>query len=40
MRYWQDGVLPYELKFAMPETDRGKRGYSNLYADSLAKQLL
>ena len=39
-RYRQDVTLPFELKFSMPETDRGKRGYSDKYADKLARQLI
>ena len=38
-RYSQDLTLPFELKFLMPATDRGRRGYSDEYADRLAKLL-
>jgi len=37
MWYRQDVTLPFELHFLMPEMDRGKRGYSDGYADRLAQ---
>ncbi len=31
--------LPYELRIAMPPTDKGKRGYSDIYVAKIRKEL-